>query len=387
MKKLLAVEFNKERIYGLDILRAFAILFVMFSHGNELLPKNISKTIKIFLIDGVSIFFVLSGFLIGRIIIKTIENKGAGFNELFNFWIRRWFRTLPNYFFVLTGLIILSTIFSKSFQLAQYLNYYVFSQNLITEHPWFFQEAWSLSEEEWFYLIVPFVIFMLISFVKTTNKKAVLITALSIIVIVTFFRYYRYLQLEPVSPRDLQVLFRKQVFTRLDSLMYGILGAYLSIYHKSNWKKYRIGLFILGVVLILSTKLFQIINPDGNMGIYECVFSFSIFSLAIFLTLPFLNNIKNGKGTIFRFLTYISLISYSMYLLHHTIIRDILIKAILFPINGNFEPFSIPLAEYSLYWIFTLLFSTLLYKYFELPMMKLRDKIKISKKIELGTKS
>ena len=56
-------------------------------------------------IDGVSIFFVLSGFLIGGILIKVLETEPATFKTLFNFWIRRWFRTLPNYLFILLILI------------------------------------------------------------------------------------------------------------------------------------------------------------------------------------------------------------------------------------------------------------------------------------------
>ena len=90
------------RIYGLDILRAFAILFVLYSHAFFLIMDHVNERVyNLLSLDGVTLFFVLSGFLIGGILIRTIENKGFGFKELLNFWTRRWFRTLPNYFLML----------------------------------------------------------------------------------------------------------------------------------------------------------------------------------------------------------------------------------------------------------------------------------------------
>jgi peptidoglycan/LPS O-acetylase OafA/YrhL len=85
-----------KRVFGLDLLRAAAILFVVIDHGNLLLPDLPRKIADLFVFDGVAIFFVLSGYLIGGILLDKLE---SGFNQhsLLDFWIRRWFRTLPNY--------------------------------------------------------------------------------------------------------------------------------------------------------------------------------------------------------------------------------------------------------------------------------------------------
>ena len=91
---------EKNRIFGLDIMRTFAILAVMFGHSIFFLPTSIKDQLHAFVIDGVNIFFVLSGFLIGGILIRDFEKKKT-IKVLFNFWIRRWFRTLPNYFLIL----------------------------------------------------------------------------------------------------------------------------------------------------------------------------------------------------------------------------------------------------------------------------------------------
>src|SRR6185437_6603625 len=94
---------TNSRIYGLDLLRAYAILAVVASHGQSFLqPDNIlRKAIGRLYTDGVSVFFVLSGFLIGSILLKTINEQEFNSKKLLHFWIRRWFRTLPTYFLFL----------------------------------------------------------------------------------------------------------------------------------------------------------------------------------------------------------------------------------------------------------------------------------------------
>ena len=91
------------RVFGLDIFRATAIILVVLGHGSYLLNNtrfNGFPYIK--MIDGVDLFFVLSGFLIGSILLKEINSKEYfGIKALTKFWKRRWLRTLPNYYLIL----------------------------------------------------------------------------------------------------------------------------------------------------------------------------------------------------------------------------------------------------------------------------------------------
>ena len=104
--KLFKLELPTNRVYGLDILRAMAILFVVFAHGSYLLRKVLPiDLVNIFVLDGVAIFFVLSGFLIGGILIRQFDQRRMDGRGLSQFWIRRWFRTLPNYYLVLLILV------------------------------------------------------------------------------------------------------------------------------------------------------------------------------------------------------------------------------------------------------------------------------------------
>ncbi|MFM2201235.1 MAG: hypothetical protein RL040_435, partial [Bacteroidota bacterium] len=154
MKIINAILANtSSRVIGLDILRSIAILTVVLEHGEYLLPKrfhSIYGRINFIHIDGVSIFFVLSGFLIGGILIKTIHKTDFTKQDLLQFWIRRWFRTLPNYLLILLIVLAARLLIFRDFGEFNY-TYFIFLQNAFSAHPAFFAEAWSLSVEEWFY--------------------------------------------------------------------------------------------------------------------------------------------------------------------------------------------------------------------------------------------
>src|SRR4051812_17830746 len=94
------------RNFGLDLLRFLAIFIVLVHHWAggfliRLYPESIQQwTLLGFL--GVEIFFVLSGFLIGTILIKTfLKENDYSAGMIKNFWVRRWYRTLPLYYVIL----------------------------------------------------------------------------------------------------------------------------------------------------------------------------------------------------------------------------------------------------------------------------------------------
>jgi peptidoglycan/LPS O-acetylase OafA/YrhL len=207
---LLHVEYGKNRIFGLDVIRALAIIFVMISHGAALLPKGIVQTMM-WRVDfnEVTIFFVLSGYLIGNILIRDIENKGSSFAVLRVFLVRRWFRTLPNYFLLLFFVLGLQVSLWGGISFAEIKSYFVFSQNLFSSHPHFFPEVWSLSVEEWFYLIVPLFTFILIKVFQLSIKNSVFVVAVVVLVSATLYRYRLFDSLQITTIGEWDLLFRK----------------------------------------------------------------------------------------------------------------------------------------------------------------------------------
>jgi peptidoglycan/LPS O-acetylase OafA/YrhL len=368
IKKLLTISISKNRVFGLDILRCFAILFVIIGHGNLLLPEKLARFADYLVLDGVSIFFVLSGFLIGGILIKELEKNQITLRFLLNFWKRRWFRTLPNYFLVLIVLCLIQLIFADDFNLIEAARFVIFSQNFYTVHPEFFSEAWSLSIEEWFYLIIPTTIIAANLVLRLRTKSAVALSIFIIIIATTAFRFYRYAHMSINSLEDWDIYFRKQVITRLDSIIYGVLGAYLAFYAKEIWLRFKKPLFYIGLALLILTKFFPITNFGS---VYVCVFYFSVNAFATLLLIPYLSSVHNGSGAAYKMVTYVSLISYSMYLVNFSIVMVWILGSL--P-SGGF-PY-IFIVKYCAFWLLTIVLSILLYKYFEVPTMKLRDRKK-----------
>ncbi len=366
-----------KRVYGLDILRAVAILVVVFGHGKRLLEQHFDVSwMSHLILDGVTIFFVLSGFLIGQILIRNFEQQGATTKTLAQFWMRRWFRTLPNYFLILFMLLgIFHFVLGVDYE--RETEFFFFFQNFAWDHPYYFMEAWSLSVEEWFYLTTPILLFV-INRLGFGVKNSFLIVAVIIILFSTGVRFYRDAREIVTNFTQLDDSIRKQVVTRLDSLMYGIVAAWLCHYYSEIFIRYRIHFLIAGLILSIGYKLSFMLIRTVTPGIffYITVFSFSVFSSAVMFLLPFFYSIKIGKGWVYRILTNTSRVSYSMYLIHHSLILLLLIPLIK-------DHLTIPgdeiksLIVYFLYWATTILGSVLLFKYWELPMMNLRDKIPI----------
>jgi peptidoglycan/LPS O-acetylase OafA/YrhL len=147
-------DFSPTRLIGLDIVRGGAMTSVLFAHARFLMdvPSDflfLSVTGKF----GVELFFVLSGFLIGAILIRACERE-ISFSSLFRFWVRRWLRTLPAYFAVL---IFVWLVFDKL-----NLLYFVFLQDLVIGNWDILPVSWTLVIEEWFYLLFPPVCFLLL---------------------------------------------------------------------------------------------------------------------------------------------------------------------------------------------------------------------------------
>ena len=80
-----------KRIFRLDVLRAFAIVLMVIARAKFILKDTALEGFPFSrMIDGVDIFFVLSGFLIGGILLRKLNKKDQfGIRDLGMFWKRR----------------------------------------------------------------------------------------------------------------------------------------------------------------------------------------------------------------------------------------------------------------------------------------------------------
>ncbi len=143
---------------NLDGIRAIAALMVMFFHFFASIKINtptlsVLLKLSIFGQTGVTLFFVLSGFLITRILISTKHNT----DYFKNFYLRRTLRIFPLYYlFLLIYYYIYPLIFNTGFTpIKDQLYFYAYIQNFAETFHWTANgpnHFWSLAVEEHFYL-------------------------------------------------------------------------------------------------------------------------------------------------------------------------------------------------------------------------------------------
>jgi peptidoglycan/LPS O-acetylase OafA/YrhL len=358
------------RNFGLDLIRSIAIILVLISHSNDLAPKALSNIFQYIRFDGVLVFFVLSGYLIGKIIISKFDKPILKWNDITDFWKRRWMRTIPNYFLVLIVIIILEGLYGNLESIGFYSKYFIFSQNLVFPHPAFFPEAWSLSVEEWFYLIFPLGVALIGWCVRaiSPNQRVVLI-ALFLILFSVFSRIFIYFQMQEINLETWDLYFRKIVVNRLDGIGVGILLAYLSIRYDKIWKAKRYLTAIIGTVVLITISIEDLYFPEKN-NFYNCTLEFLLHSLAFALFFPFLTELKCSNKQLLKFITFTSVLSYSMYLINFIIVKYWILRYINYlPIDGSLYT----LIKYASFWILVYSVSYILYRYFERPIMQYRD--------------
>lgn len=345
---------TKDRIIGLDILRTIAILLVVYQHACIYLAPVIHA--HEFQVDGVSVFFVLSGFLIGRILLDLFNQEES---KLLPFFIFRWTKTLPSYFFML-GLILLYYVLTKQDFSDFDVSYLFFSQNFITPHPEFFKEAWSLSVEEWFYLLFPLLL-LITTFLKD-YKKLIYFTLFLLIFVASFLlRTYYYEEGIYVSLKE---ELRKVVLFRFDAIIVGFFASLIYYYYSNFWKKSsRIALFL---------GIFCLILLEYKLEIYPPLY-FTFEAIVVLLFLPVLSNIKEMKQLkVQSLLVYISKTSYSIYLINLSFMH-----LIFMPFFIKYAGFLIPNIWFKViyYLAFTFLWAYLLNRFIEVPFLNRRSKI------------
>lgn len=149
-------------VRGLAALMVMGFHFFQFNGFHGAVWKEIVQKVSIFGQTGVTLFFVLSGFLITRILLKT-KNE----NDFFKiFYIRRMLRIFPLYYFFLTiYYFILPLLFhtafiewNKQWYFWVYLQNFAYTFNWSTIGP---NHFWSLAVEEHFYFIWPMIVYFL----------------------------------------------------------------------------------------------------------------------------------------------------------------------------------------------------------------------------------
>lgn len=366
-KQKVTVDAFQNRKIGLDLLRVYAIFSVVYGHGWYLIHDiAVAKYYFSIKFDDVSIFFVLTGFLISLDLLKFFDVHQINIENIKNFWIKRLVRTYPLYLFML---LIIGCIHFASVNIfpENYIYYFGYIQNVNWKHPDFYGELWSLAVQEWFYFLFPLVLYGL-NFINVKNKKYLILGALlACIVLVTVFRISKINLSNYTDIYYWDLNLRKQVMTRFDSMLYGSLMAYVLLNWIDFFKKNASKFLFLGLFLLVLNKILFLEN-----WFYTNYLNLSMAPIGATLLLPFFYDIKFNFKIVNKVIFQISAISYAMYLVHMTPVMFTMLPYVI-KISMNMFPYLhgyIDVYSYVMYWLLTLLLATAMHHFVAKPISK-----------------
>lgn len=365
---------NKPRVFGLDLMRAMAITMVLCSHILWIYNPNdglIRQLFALFGFLGVEFFFVLSGFLIGRILYKIYTKENFTIKNAFGFLKRRWFRTLPNYYLVL--LINILITMNLGYSMPKLELYFVFLHNGFSKMSTFFPESWSLSVEEWAYIVLPFSLLLFSMVFKPKNKNRFFLTiTLFLIALFLFFKILYQFKVQTTTLDEWNVSLKSVMIYRLDAIFMGVLCAWISVNYAEFWRKFKLQSAIIGGLIMLFMYFgmgFLRILPETFPFVWNVLY-LPLASLSIAFLMPFFSQLETSILLLKKPVEFISKISYSIYLLHYSVILQLFM---LF-----FDKTSKSLLQLHLitivYLSTTIVLSYLFYRFYEKPITDLRDK-------------
>ncbi|RYZ21319.1 MAG: acyltransferase [Chitinophagaceae bacterium] len=371
-----------EKVYfrNLDAVRFIAAMMVFMGHAvspsYKYLPIEGTFAGKVLWTistggTGVSVFFVLSGFLITYLLIK--EQEASGRISLRNFYVRRVLRIWPLYYLVVGFSMIVYPFLKKMIgmesptgtNLAYYLTFlsnfdvinvrkYCFGSDAMSQNI-----TWSVSVEEQFYLFWPLLFVLL-------PRRFWLHGILGLIAGSILFRL--------LNTNDVQVLYFHTLSVLLD-LGIGGLTAYFAtkyvrvgrFFRDSSTRLHLILLVVAFTLLLSKDSLFSFAYGNAIGRIFISV-SFALIIAAQALTTresPL--NLRKLK-----FASEWGKYTYGIYLLHPLAIQltDVALRIVHFPRNSFITLFLVAMVNL----VLTLVISKLSFRYFESPFLRYKEK-------------
>ena len=339
---------NKTRRIDIDFLRALSVLSVIIFHlDRSFFPLGYL---------GVDIFFIISGYLISKIIIKECNNNSFSF---YNFYIRRVRRIIPVLLLVLititilsSFLLLLSDLKSLSKSLLSSLGFFPNMYFWITGGYFGTNDElkpllhlWSLGIEEQFYLFFPLIFYFIL---KKKFLKKIKIFVVLFFIIISYTLNLIFIQKGHFDPPFFLLPFRIWEFG------FGVLISLLpKIEIKNQIKK---SLIIIFSIILIVCNFYKIIPfiPHSTLLVAGC-------SILIYFGIN--KNDYFYKFINYKIIIFTGLISYSLYLWHWPIIS--LLKYLKLNDLSTFDLF--------LCFLLTYFFSILSWKLVEQTFLKSKN--------------
>ncbi len=307
---------DHDRVFGLDVARAVAVLLVLVCHTQYFItlwfgvPQYLPLAYGGFL--GVEIFFVLSGYLVGRIVIRA--SAVPSFVNWRIFMARRWWRTLPLYYACLAVLAVAWPLVfyaskDRDWGLGVIARNAFFVQNFnwhVAEGNWF-SVSWSLTVEEWFYGVFSVALLALARVVGGGRALAIVLAVF--LVGPAAWRF----STEPFNGLPYSVL------TGVDQIGFGVVVAWVSL-RRPVWFGRWVLLLMPGVLLNAAfwVALDWLFGANRHM---RFALAPDVLALGLALCLPACARWREARGVAAGLVRWVSGRSYALYLTHLSILE------------------------------------------------------------------
>jgi peptidoglycan/LPS O-acetylase OafA/YrhL len=351
------------RIPSLDGLRALSIFLVVALHTLQRFSLTHHTSRVWYAIfnggTGVFIFFEISGFLITSLLLQEHAKRGS--ISLRGFYLRRAFRILPPLYLYIGIVVLLGLAGRLALTRIDLVSALFFFHNFSgTSVMWSLEHLWSISVEEQFYLVWPFLLVFCLRRPGHAGRIAASIVPICIIILSPIARVLLAISGNPVLHRV------GVTYLRFDFLMFGCLVALLqhsprfeSIYRAAT-RIWWIAPALIAVCSILSARY---------QNYFDLTLGYTVNGAAIATFL--LWSTRNPASAVGRVLnwkpiTQIGVLSYSIY-----------IWQTLFLHKNNSQIFgsSFSISTFPLIWLAILVVASCSYYLVERPSLRLRDRI------------
>jgi peptidoglycan/LPS O-acetylase OafA/YrhL len=353
---------GRQHYPALDGLRGIAILLVVVYHNFGFINYLFFGWL------GVDLFFVLSGFLITDILLKTLGEK----NYLRNFYVRRMLRIFPLYYLALILFLLIIPKLNLQFNIKYYTDNQVWLWTYLQNWLYIFKNPpqtntlnhlWSLAVEEQFYLLWPLIILLI-------RKPKYLLAFITLLLVATLgLRLWIWTN----HIADL-AYFNLYTFTRIDGICIGCMVALLQRININFLKKYTtaIVLFFAGMNFI-----FFFVNRRYHFTFpYLALAGYSTFAMMFGLLV---NEAVTRESKLINFISSIPLlkffgkISYGFYIFHWPVY--LLLSPYLFTwVSGHTNGFAIQFTISLIATLAAVAISWLSYRYYERYFLNMKSK-------------
>ena len=329
--------------------------------------------------SGIDIFFVLSGFLIGRMLIRDLERDGRLYYP--SFFIRRGFRIFPAYYLVLSASLFLiapldipvfrflyltdawRTVAEAAWSNYLYVVNYVRPGNTPSPMSW----AWSLSVEEHFYAFLPPLLYLVYR-IRRPGVRPVVIALVGGAPLVG-----RALQYLADPSIELMKGFYYYSHNRFDEVFVGVMIAYYYVTKREAFRafaeRHRHVLWVAGVACVGTVWVFG--GLQGKTGAFAIVAQFTLMALgAGFLVINCLF-LDNGVTRFFAHRLWYPLarVSYGTYLIHPFVLFGFLALHLRDAPLTALEPWDV-IGFFFLVLVTTTLLASLMFVLLEAPLLR-----------------